>query len=107
MISRHWKGFAKFEAAENYTHRLRMETFPQLSTIRGFVEATLLKRTVDQGIEFLIVTVWDSMAAIKQFASESVNIAVVPPAGQAMRVEFDRDAVHYTVEPRDPARNIS
>lgn len=74
----------------------------QLSTIKGFVEATILKRTVEQGIEFLIVTVWDSMEAIKQFAGESASVAVVPPAVQAMMVEFDRDVVHYTVEPHDP-----
>ena len=93
-------------AVENYIRHLRRETFPQLSTIEGFVEATILRRTVDRGIEFLIVTVWDSMEAIKQFAGESASVAVVPPAVQAMMVEFDRDVVHYTVELHDPNQPI-
>jgi heme-degrading monooxygenase HmoA len=98
MISRHWKGIARPEEADNYVRHLREDTFPQLSAIEGFVEATILRRAVDQGVEFLIVTVWESMEAVRQFAGESTEVAVVPPVVQAMMVEYDAHVVHYEVD---------
>lgn len=99
MISRHWKGIIKSEETENYVRHLKMDTFPQLATIKGFIEAVILKRAVDQGMEFLIITTWDSIDAISQFAGEKSDVAVIPPMAQAMMVEFDSFVVHYEIEP--------
>lgn len=95
MISRHWKGIAKPGQAENYINHLKNDTFPQLSAIEGFVRAYILTRTVDQGTEFLIVTVWESMHAIESFAGATADAAVVPPVVQEMMVEYDRTVSHY------------
>ena len=77
MISRHWRGLAKREEADNYIRHLEDETFPQLARLAGFISATVLRRPVPQGTEFLIVTTWESIDAIRQFAGESVEAAVV------------------------------
>ncbi|MCI0708984.1 MAG: antibiotic biosynthesis monooxygenase [Chloroflexi bacterium] len=98
MISRHWKGIAKPEEADNYIRHLRRDTFPQLSTIEGFINATILKRAVNEGVEFLIVTVWQSLDAIKQFAGENPTVAVVPPNVQAMMIAFDSHVTHYDID---------
>jgi heme-degrading monooxygenase HmoA len=99
MISRHWKGVVRTNEADNYIQHFWRDTFPQLSTIPGFIHATILKRLVDEGVEFLIVTDWASMDAIKQFAGENPSAAVVPPAVQNMMVRFDSQVIHYeTVE---------
>ena len=97
MISRHWRGTARPEEADNYIRHLQQETFPQLARIEGFVSASILRREVARGVEFLIVTVWESMDAIRQFAGEGVHVAVVPPAAQAMMVEYDREVAHYEI----------
>ena len=97
MILRHWKGIARVEEADNYIRYLESETFPQVSTIQGFVEAKILKRNVEQGVEFLIISTWESVASIKQFAGEVADIAVVPPHVQAMMVEFDDFTTHYEI----------
>ena len=98
MIARHWKGVARAEEARNYIHHLRLETFPQLSAIDGFVDATILKREVDEGIEFLIITVWQSLDAIKAFAGENLTEAVVPQNVQDMMITFDTHATHYEID---------
>ena len=67
MISRHWKGIAKPGEADNYIEHLRTDTFPKLSKINGFISASILKRTVRQGTEFLIITVWESIESIEKF----------------------------------------
>ena len=97
MIARHWKGIAGPEDADKYIEHLRRDTFPQLSGIHGFVGASILKRQVDQGVEFLIVTVWDSMEAIERFAGETADAAVVPPAVQAMMIDYERKVRHYEI----------
>lgn len=96
-ISRHWKGIARPEEADNYINHLRNDTFPTLSKIDGFIEASILRRATDAGTEFLIITRWQSMEAIRQFAKESENFAVVPPLVQAMMIEYDKEVNHYEI----------
>ena len=97
MIERHWKGIAKTQAAGNYIQHLQTKTFPHLSGLAGFIKASILKRSVDKGVEFLIVTVWESIDSIKAFAGEQVEVANVPPEAREMMVEFEPKATHYEV----------
>ena len=97
MISRHWTGVARPGQADRYVEHLRAETFPALSGIPGFVRATILRRTVVTGTEFQIVTVWESLDAIRAFAGANPEVAVVPPVVQAMMVDYDRTVRHYEI----------
>jgi heme-degrading monooxygenase HmoA len=97
MISRQWRGVAKLPHADDYVEHLRSETFPQLSKIAGFIDATILKRNVRQGVEFLIVTRWESIGAIEQFAGLDAEVAVVPGKVQEMMIEYDHRVRHYEV----------
>lgn len=97
MISRHWRGLAKAERADAYVEHLKTETFPSLRTLAGFVSASILRRPVVEGVEFLIVTNWTSIDAIRAFAGDDVETAVVPRSVQDMMVDFDRTARHYEV----------
>lgn len=97
MISRQWCGLAKHAEADRYVEHLRTETFPLLARIPGFVDASILRRVLADGIEFRIVTTWQSLEAIRQFAGESAEEAVVPEKVQAMMVSYDRVVEHYDV----------
>ena len=97
MISRHWRGLAKPERAAEYVRHLRSETFPQLATIAGFIDASILRRSLDVGIEFVIVTRWESLDAIRRFAGSDAEHAVVPDVVKDMLVDYDRLARHYEV----------
>jgi hypothetical protein len=48
-------------------------------------------------VEFLIVTRWTSLAAIRKFAGDDVTTAVVPAEVQAMMIEYDRKVRHYEI----------
>lgn len=97
MISRHWKGIARPEFADRYVDHLEQVTFPQLTSLPGFIRATILRRDVAAGTEFLVVTQWDSLSSIVAFAGADVATAVVPLAVQAMMVDYDRSVVHYEI----------
>ena len=97
MISRQWRGLAKTLDADAYVNHLRTETFPAIAKIAGFIGASILRRTVSQGVEFLVITQWASLDAIRAFAGENTECAVVPPKVQAMMVDYDRVVRHYEV----------
>jgi heme-degrading monooxygenase HmoA len=97
MISRHWKGTARPGQEARYVEHLRTDTFPKLREIGGFRGASILRRSVPKGTEFLVVTLWNSLEAIRSFAGQNPETAVVPPSVQAMMTDYDRQAVHYDV----------
>lgn len=97
MISRQWCGVAQREKAAAYQAHLQAETFPAIRKIEGFIDATIHKRVVPIGIEFLVVTRWQSMDAIRRFAGDDIEAAVVPKNVQEMMLEFDARVRHYEV----------
>jgi len=97
MISRQWRGLAHANQAQNYVEHLLRHTFPALRKIPGFVDASILSRTVAKGVEFLIVTRWDSLEVIAQFAGSDPEAAVVPAEVVAMMVEYDQRVEHFEV----------
>jgi heme-degrading monooxygenase HmoA len=95
MIFRQWRGLARTDRADEYVQHLRRDTFPQLARIPGFVDASILRRDVERGVEFLVVTRWRSLDAIRKFAGADAEIAVVPENVQRMMLDYDRRVAHY------------
>ena len=95
MITRNWTGVVKPERTNDYIAHLQNDTFKKLAAIKGFVNAAILQRVVTDGTEFLVVTWWDTMDAIREFAGEAADIAVVPPVAQEMLVRYDPIVRHY------------
>ena len=96
-IARHWRGIVRAEAAGEYLEHLRGETFPALSQLRGFLSASIQRRDVPLGVEFLVITNWESIEAIRAFAGSDVEQAVVPQVARHLMVEFETHARHYEV----------
>jgi antibiotic biosynthesis monooxygenase (ABM) superfamily enzyme len=97
VISRQWHGLARSERAQDYIRHLRTETFPALREMPGFVDASILSRTRATGVEFQVVTQWDSIDAIVKFAGADPEVAVVPPQVVEMMIEYDARAKHFEV----------
>jgi len=97
MISRHWGALVKRELAPDYIRHLRAETLPRLRAIDGFVDATIQRRDLPDGVEFVVITHWRSLDAIRAFAGADAEVAVVPPDAQAMMLSFDARVRHYEV----------
>src|SRR5690606_12603545 len=68
MISRQWVGVTRPDAAAQYVTHLKTETFPKLEQIPGFRGAALYRREVSDGVEFRVVTTWESLDAVRKFA---------------------------------------
>jgi heme-degrading monooxygenase HmoA len=97
MISRQWRGLAHADQSQNYVKHLQTETFPALRKLPGFIGASILSRSVNLGIEIVVITQWESLDCIIKFAGADAEAAVVPGAVAAMMVEYDLRAKHFDV----------
>ena len=97
MISRVWGAVVKREHASAYIAHLQSETFPKLRTLAGFVDASINRRDAADGVEFVIITRWQSLDSIRAFSGADAEVAVVPPKAQAMMVTYDARVRHYDV----------
>ncbi len=97
MILRMWKGRSTPERASEYVHHATRKVFPALRTIKGFRGAYLLRRTHDDATEFVVITLWDSMTAVRRFAGAEPEKAVVEPQARSMLSGFDEFVDHFEV----------
>ncbi len=98
MIARTWRGRAARATADAYCRHFAESVMPHLAAIPGHRGAYLLRRESDGGnVEFLAVTLWESMETIKAFAGPDPEVAVVEPEARAVLADFDGFARHYEV----------
>jgi len=95
MVIREWRGHASASKAGAYPQHFRDEVMPKLRRLRGFMGAQLARRQRDDQIEFLVLTRWESMDAVRAFAGPDPDKAVVEPAAAAALVDYDRSVQHY------------
>lgn len=97
MIARIWRGTALSANAGAYHHHFTKNVAPHLTEIAGYRGAYLLRRDEGGEVEFLAVTLWDSMETIKGFTGPDPTVAVVEPEAQGALADFDNFATHYEV----------
>ena len=95
VIARRWTALAEgSEQADAYAEHFANAVRPHLESTDGFLGATLERVEVDGGIEIVVVTRWESMAAISAFAGADVDLAVVEPEARAVLSHFDDRVRH-------------
>ncbi len=97
MIVRAWRGRAPSSNPVAYIEHFRRNVLPELRRIKGFLGASLLREDRLGEVEFLVLTKWASMDAIRAFAGDDVSRAVVEPGAVAALVGFDQRVQHYEV----------
>jgi heme-degrading monooxygenase HmoA len=97
MIIREWRGRASPSNAEAYPTHFRKNVLPGLIRIPGFLGAHLSKRQVDNTIEFLVLTRWQSVDTIHRFAGSDITKAMVEPGAIAALLDYDANVQHYEV----------
>ncbi len=96
MISRIWHGWTAIENADKYESLLRAEVLPGIHRIRGYNGAYLLRReAANQEIEFLTITQFTDMVAVKAFAGKDYERAVIAPGAGRFLTHFDERSAHY------------
>ena len=97
MIIREWRGRATPEKADAYPRHFRRVVMPELRGIAGFLGATLSRREHGGQIEFLVLSRWRSLEAIRAFAGAHPERAIVEPGAVSALIDFDNTVRHYKV----------
>lgn len=99
MISRIWHGYTTRENADIYQKLLENEIFVGIKrrNIKGYNGIQLLRRELESETEFITVMWFDSIIAVKEFAGEEYEKAVVPENARKVLSHFDNTSQHYNV----------
>ncbi len=105
MISRIWHGWTTPENADIYEALLKSEIFVGIQgrRISGYRGIHLFRRNVGDEVEFITVMWFDSIDAVRAFAGEDYEAAVVPQSARAVLSHFDERSQHYEVRVDMPA----
>jgi len=99
MISRIWHGWTTPANADAYEALLKSEIFTgiQARRIAGYRGIQLLRRNLGHEVEFITIMWFDSIDAVRAFAGEDYEAAVVPSKARALLARFDARSQHYEV----------
>jgi heme-degrading monooxygenase HmoA len=96
VIARLWRGWTKTaEDADAYEELLRTKILPELSNIDGHEGAYVLRGNVEGDVEFVVLTLFDSMTAVRAFAGEDSDVANVSPEARNLLSDFEEKVAHY------------
>lgn len=99
MISRIWHGWTMVDNADAYEALLKTEIFTGIQSrqITGYRGIQLFRRELGDEVEFVTVMWFDSLEAVRAFAGEDYEAAVVPPKARVLLSRFDARSQHYEV----------
>jgi heme-degrading monooxygenase HmoA len=97
MIVREWRGRAVEATKDRYPAHFKNNVLPSLKEIGGFVGAQLCKHQRGDEIEYLVLTRWSSIDAVKAFAGCNYGNAIAKPEGIEAVISFDHVVRHYEV----------
>jgi heme-degrading monooxygenase HmoA len=97
MIARIWRGEALAKNAPAYQRHVSETVFPALLPMHGQRGAYLLRRAAGDAVEFLAVTLWDSIDDVRQFAGDNIEEAKLEPRALEILSSYDTFARHFEV----------
>ncbi|HET9055974.1 MAG TPA: antibiotic biosynthesis monooxygenase [Chitinophagaceae bacterium] len=99
MIARIWHGYTDKSNANAYETLLKNEIFTGIAkkNIVGYKGIQLLRRELENEVEFITIMWFDTLQAIKDFAGTDYETAVVLPQARALLKRFDAKSQHYEI----------
>lgn len=101
MIARIWKGCTKVEHFEEYTTFMKDRAIPDYKNTEGFLKLTFLRRKDENYAYFELLTFWENMDVIKNFAGADHEKAKYYPEDEKYLIEFPETVTHYEVFAED------
>ena len=97
MIARTWTGVVRRADAGAYADYIRETGFAEYGRTAGNRGAWMLRRDDGERTEFVTLSMWDSVDAIKAFAGEDIEAAVLYPEDERYLIDGRSSVTHYEV----------
>ncbi len=95
MILRMWTAHATSEGAARYQEHFARHVLPTLSRLDGYLGASLLGGNLGLEVELVVLTRWRSIEAIRAFAGDDLEHALVADEARAVLTGWDARVRHY------------
>ena len=102
MIARTWTGVVRRADADAYADYIRETGFAEYGRTAGNRGAWMLRRDDGDRTEFITLSLWDSVDAIKAFAGEDIDAAVLYPEDERYLIDGESSVAHYEVVDQVP-----
>ena len=97
MIARTWRGWTAAADADTYVDYLNETGLKEYRETPGNRGAWLLRRVDGDRAEFVTLTFWDDMDAVRRFAGDEPERAVYYPEDERFLVEREDTVSHFEV----------
>jgi Helix-turn-helix family len=98
MIARMWRGWAPAgAAADDYQRHYESEVADHLRQVAGFRGARLLRQKDGAEVQFTSITFFTGMDAVRGFAGEEFDKAVLEPEARRVLSRWDERVSHHDV----------
>jgi heme-degrading monooxygenase HmoA len=98
IIARIWRGRTLAAKADEYEKYLSVSGIAKIRATPGNLGVTVLRRADGEKTEFLVMSLWESFDAIKKFAGEDYQKAVLLPRDREYLLEVENNVLHYEVK---------
>jgi len=97
MIARIWRGWAPLATADDYQRHYETEVSGHLRAVSGFRGGRLLRRDDGPEVMFTSITFFTSLDAIRGFAGDDFELAVVEETARQALSRWDERVAHHQV----------
>ena len=97
MIARIWRGWAPRERADEYQRHYESAVGERLREVSGFRGAQLLRRDEGAEVAFTSITWFTDLDALRAFAGDDYEMAVVEDDARAALSHWDERVAHNDV----------
>ena len=97
MIARIWHGKTNSKDFEAYTEFLKKVAIPDYQKTPGFKGLTFLRQIRDSEGHFNLITYWDNLEVIRNFAGQDIEKAKYYPEDEGFLLEFEEHVQHFDV----------
>ena len=95
MIARIWRGITLAEKANAYIDYLNETGLKDYAKTPGNQGVTVLRRLQGEHCEIVLISLWESMAAVRAFAGENPERSVYYPEDEQYLLEMEPLVRHY------------
>ena len=97
MIARIWHGKTTKANYEAYTQLMKRLAIPDYEKTEGFKGLRFLRRIQGNEAHFQLISFWENLEVIKNFAGRDYEKAKYYPEDKAYLLEFEESVQHWEV----------
>lgn len=97
MIARVWHGIVPAQDSQSYLEYLNQTGVKDLQNTPGNKGVNVMSRIEGDQAHFILISYWDSLKSIQNFAGEDIQKARYYPQDEDFLIELEPQVEHYEV----------